>query len=276
MANRDHARHVKGRKRASRKRRQRPAPPQAIPETGEVRLNRFIARAGIASRRGADALIAEGRVTVDGKTVTEMGTKVTPESRVAVDGKPITPAGLVYVLLNKPKDAITTASDEKGRRTVLDLVDLEEGNDGLFPVGRLDRDTTGVLLLTTDGDLAHRLMHPRYGAEKVYLVTAQEAVTPEQVEALRRGVDLDDGPARADQAGYVDDDKRKVALALHEGRNRQVRRMMEALGHEVAALERVRYAGLDLSGLRRGRWRRLQTHEVNALRRSVKLKPLVT
>ena len=277
MADRDHARHVKGRKRASRKNRQRPEPPpSAVPASGEVRLNRFIARAGIASRRAADALIAEGRVTVDGETVTEMGVKVGPRARVTVDGKPITPAGLVYVLLNKPTDAITTARDEKGRRTVLDLVTLDEGTDGLFPVGRLDRNTTGALLLTTDGDLAHRLMHPRYNVEKIYLVTAEEAVTAEQIEQLRSGVDLDDGPARADQAGWVDDDKRKVALSLHEGRNRQVRRMMEALGHRVDALERVRYAGLDLRGLRRGRWRRLENHEVNALRRSVKLKPIVT
>ncbi|HIG76061.1 MAG TPA: rRNA pseudouridine synthase [Bacteroidetes bacterium] len=196
---------------------------------------------------------------------------------VEVDGQPVTPAGLVYVLLNKPKDAITTASDEKGRRTVLDLVDVQgaEG-EALFPVGRLDRDTTGALLLTTDGDLAHRLMHPRYGASKLYVIQTAKAVTPEQIDALREGVDLDDGPATADQVGYVDTkDKTRIAMALHEGRNRQVRRMLEALGHEVVALDRVGYAGLDLTNLRRGRWRRLEPHEVNALRRSVKLKPIV-
>ena len=213
---------------------------------------------------------------VNGEVVTEMGTKVTPGDQVEMDGKPITPAGLVYVLLNKPTDTITTAKDEKGRKTVLDLIDLEGvEKDALFPVGRLDRNTTGALLLTTDGDLAHRLMHPRYGATKLYLATTREIVTAPQIEALREGVELEDGPAKADQVGYVDDDKHRVALQLHEGRNRQVRRMLESLGHEVAALERVGYAGLDLSGLRRGRWRRLHTHEINALRRSVKLKPIV-
>ena len=275
---RQHARHVKGRKRAMRKRKEASAPsPQSLASTDEVRLNRFLARAGVASRRAADALIAEGRVTVDGEVVTEMGVKVGPTARVAVDGQPVTPAGLVYVLLNKPTDTITTASDEKGRRTVLDLVDLggtEE--EALFPVGRLDRNTTGALLLTTDGDLAHRLMHPRYGAPKLYVVGLAEAVTGAQIDQLRDGITLEDGPARADQVGYVTDkDKTRVALALHEGRNRQVRRMFEALGHEVKTLDRIGYAGLDLQNLRRGRWRRLEPHEVNALRRSVKLKPIV-
>jgi 23S rRNA pseudouridine2605 synthase len=206
-----------------------------------------------------------------------MGVKVVSTQRIEVDGQPVTPAGLVYVLLNKPKDTITTASDEKGPRTVLDLVELE-GTEGeaLFPVGRLDRDTTGALLLTTDGDLAHRLMHPRYGAPKLYLVQTAQPVTGDQIDAIREGVTLEDGPASADQAGYVDaKDKTRVALALHEGRNRQVRRMFEALGHEVTGLDRVGYAGLDLQGLRRGRWRRLEPHEINALRRSVKLKSIV-
>ncbi|MEM6325678.1 MAG: pseudouridine synthase [Bacteroidota bacterium] len=281
MADRKHARHVKGRKRAMRKRKGRGAStqpaPASLPATGEVRLNRFLARAGVASRRAADTLIAEGRVRVNGDVVTAMGTKVKPSDRVEVDGQPVAPAGLVYVLLNKPKDTITTASDEKGRRTVLDLVDLDGTEaDALFPVGRLDRDTTGVLLLTTDGDLAHRLMHPRYGAPKLYVITTRSPVTGDQVDQLRQGVRLDDGPAKADQVGYVDPkDKTRIALALHEGRNRQVRRMMEALGHEVLALDRVGYAGLDLRGLRRGRWRRLHDHEINALRRSVKLKPIV-
>ena len=274
---RQHARHVKGRKRAMRKRKEAPAPPASLSATDEVRLNRFLARAGVASRRAADALIAEGRVSVDGEVVTQMGVKVGPTARVTVDGQPVTPAGLAYILLNKPTDTITTASDEKGRRTVLDLVDLDgsEG-DALFPVGRLDRNTTGALLLTTDGDLAHRLMHPRYGAPKLYVVGLAETVTASQIDQLREGIVLEDGPARADQVGYVTDkDKKRVALALHEGRNRQVRRMFEALGHEVTALDRIGYAGLDLANLRRGRWRRLEPHEVNALRRSVKLKPIV-
>ena len=270
------AQHTKGRKRASRANRQRPEPQAPASITEEVRLNRFLARAGVASRRGADDIIAERRVRVNGEIVTEMGSKVSPTDRVEVDGRPITPVGLAYILLNKPTDTITTADDEKGRKTVLDLVDLEGGEgDALFPVGRLDRNTTGALLLTTDGDLAHRLMHPRYGANKLYLATTERPVTAPEIDALRAGVELEDGLAKADQVGYVDEDKRKVALALHEGRNRQVRRMLEHLGHEVNALERVGYAGLDLSGLRRGRWRRLQAHEVNMLRRSVKLKAIV-
>ena len=239
-----------------------------------MRLNRFLARAGVASRRAADGLIAEGRVTVNGETVTEMGVQVAPSDRVTVDGQPIGLAGLVYVLLNKPTDTITTVSDDRGRRTVLDVV-AGVPQDGLFPVGRLDRDTTGALLLTTDGDLAHRLMHPRYGAVKLYIVTTEGPVSPAEVASLTSGVELDDGRAAADHAERFADDPRRVALQLHEGRNRQVRRMIEAIGHSVVALDRIGYAGLTLDGLRRGRWRHLQPHEVNALRRSVKLKSIV-
>jgi 23S rRNA pseudouridine2605 synthase len=241
-----------------------------------VRLNRFLARAGVASRREADTLIADGRVTVDGEVVTELGTRVTLGQNVVVDGKPVRPQDLVYLLVNKPTDTITTVSDERGRRTVIDLLGLgSEETQGLFPVGRLDRDTTGALLLTTDGELGHRLMHPRYGAEKVYLIETAEPVSATQFDALRQGVDLDDGPARPDAVLRVDGDPRRLALQLHEGRNRQVRRMIEAIGHEVRALERTHYAGLDLTGLRRGRWRKLEPHEINALRRLVKLKPII-
>lgn len=274
---------VRRRKQAARKERAAPdagagAPPAAErPEPqGPVRLNKAIARSGAASRREADAMIEAGRVRVNGEVVTELGVRVGPADRVEVDGQPITPSDLVYVLLNKPTDTITTVSDDRGRRTVLDLVDVPAAErSALFPVGRLDRDTTGALLLTTDGDLAHRLMHPRYGAEKLYVVRADAPLSHEDVEALRRGVDLDDGPAAADNAAFVGKDRRTVALQLHEGRNRQVRRMIEAVGRRVESLDRIGYAGLTLDGLRRGRWRRLQPHEVNALRRSVKLKPIV-
>ena len=242
---------------------------------GPVRLNKYLARAGVASRREADAIIEAGRVHVNGEVVTEMGVKVSPSDRVEVDGQPVTPSDLVYVLLNKPTDAITTVSDDRGRRTVMDLVSLpESAKAALFPVGRLDRDTTGALLLTTDGELAHRLMHPRYGAVKLYRVRLDAPITQAELDRLRTGVDLDDGVASADQAAFLDD-RQTLGLQLHEGRNRQVRRMVEALGRRVEALDRVGYAGLDLSGLRRGRWRHLQPHEVNALRRSVKLKPVV-
>ena len=266
------------RKQNERRNRQAPAAPSSLPDGKPVRLNRFIARAGVCSRREADTLIAAGRVSVDGDVVTEMGTKVLPEQDVRVDGQPVAPKGLLYVLLNKPKDTITTASDERDRRTVLDVLtglpDAERA--GLFPVGRLDRDTTGVLLLTTDGDLAHRLTHPSYGSPKLYRVETREPIAEEHVEALLRGVDIGEGEtAAADQAGFIGNGKREIGLEIHEGRNRQVRRMLEALGHEVASLERVQYAGMTAKGLRRGEWRRLSLDEANGLRRSVRLKPIL-
>ncbi|WP_412063173.1 pseudouridine synthase [Rubrivirga sp. IMCC45206] len=252
-----------------------PAAPRPEPE-GPMRLNKFLARAGIAARREADTIIADGRVSVNGAVTTEMGVKVGPDDHVEVDGQPVRPTGLVYVLLNKPLDTITTVSDDRGRQTVLDLISIPDRlKKALFPVGRLDRDTTGALLLTTDGELGHRLMHPSFGAVKLYLVEVNRPLDDADIARLRRGVELDDGPARADNATFVGDDKRIFALQLHEGRNRQVRRMVEALDRRVVTLERVGYAGLDLTDLRRGRWRRLEPHEVNALRRSVKLKPIV-
>lgn len=275
MADRPNSQGRSTQRRKQQQRRAAAPAPSIDPET-PIRLNRYIARAGVSSRREADTLIAEGRVSVNGAVVTELGTKVSPSDDVSVDGRPIRPKGPAYFLLNKPKDTITTKSDEKGRRTVMDLLDLPLGEkSALFPVGRLDRDTTGALLLTNDGDLAHRLMHPRYLVEKLYVVTTRQPVKPHEIEALREGVTLEDGVAQADHAGFVGDDAREVALQIHEGRNRQVRRMFETLGHEVTALERTHYAGLDLQGLRRGRWRRLQPHEINALRRKVKLKPIV-
>ena len=265
------------RRRKMNKRKQQPTPQVPVKDADvPMRLNRFLARAGVASRREADTIIADGRITINGTVVTELGTKVAPTDLVAVDGRPVQPKGPVYVLLNKPKDTITTKDDEKDRRTVMDLLSLSEDEmSALFPVGRLDRDTTGVLLLTNDGDLAHRLMHPRYEVEKLYAVTTVESVKPDQLDRLRDGVTLEDGIAKADHASYLGDNHRHVALQIHEGRNRQVRRMFEALGHEVRALDRTHYAGLDLNSLRRGRWRRLKPHEINALRRKVKLKPIV-
>lgn len=267
---------VRRRKQAARRDRTDDPAPTAVPADGPVRLNRFLARAGVASRREADDIIAAGRVTVNGDVTTEMGVQVGLTDRVTVDGRPVTAAGLVYVLLNKPTGAITTRDDERDRRTVMDLVELPPDVAGaVFPVGRLDRDTTGALLLTSDGDLAHRLMHPRYGTQKLYVITTEERVTARQVEQLVTGVALDDGPAAADHAQLLDPTGKVLGMQLHEGRNRQVRRMLEALGHRVEALDRVGYAGLSLDGLRRGRWRHLEPHEVNALRRAVKLKAIV-
>ena len=239
-----------------------------------MRLNRFLARSGVGSRREADVVIADGRVRVNGKVTTEMGVRVGPADRVEVDGRPITPTGLAYILLNKPSDTITTVSDDRGRRTVMDLVSIPDRlKSALFPVGRLDRATTGALLLTTDGELAHRLMHPRYEIEKTYLVETDQRLSDDDLRRLTSGVDLDDGPARADHVARLTG--ARFGLGLHEGRNRQVRRMVEALGRRVVSLDRVVYAGLDLKGLKRGRWRRLEPHEVNTLRRSVTLKPIV-
>lgn len=243
-----------------------------IPKEG-IRLNRYIARSGVCSRRKADDLIAEGRVKVNGEPA-EIGQSVYEDDEVEVGGRVISPRPHVYILLNKPDDTITTVQDERDRTTVMDLVDVpEQEKSALFPVGRLDRHTVGALLLTNDGDLAHRLMHPRYAVEKLYRVRTKAAVRPHELEALKQGIELDDGPAKADRVAYLHPpNHHEIGLMLHEGRNRQVRRMLEALGHEVVELERVNYAGLTTDGLRRGKWRRLNPHEVWQLRRLVKLK----
>ena len=227
----------------------------------------------MASRRKADDLIAEGRVKVNGEVITDFSRRIKAGDKVEVGGRVISPQELSYILLNKPGDTITTKSDERGRQTVLDVLTIpEEEKSGLFPVGRLDRHTVGVLLLTNDGELAHRLMHPRYNVEKIYVARTKEPVKSHQLEQLKEGVQLEDGLARADRVSYVNPpDYHEIALLLHEGRNRQVRRMLEALGHEVVNLERVSYAGLTAEGVRRGRWRRLEPHEVKRLRQMVKL-----
>lgn len=239
-----------------------------------MRLNRYIARAGVCSRRDADGLIESGQVKVNGEVVTEFATYVSDRDVVEVNGRTISPQKHLYILVNKPSDTITTTDDPRDRRTVMDLVRMPEEEKGsLFPVGRLDRDTTGVLLLTNDGDLAHRLMHPSYQVDKLYRIRTKNPIKPHEIDQLKTGIELDDGHAAADEAAYVAlPDRHEVGLRIHEGRNRQVRRMFEALGHEVEHLERVNYAGLTAAGLRRGKWRRLEPHEVQRLRRKVKLK----
>lgn len=239
-----------------------------------MRINKYIAHTGYCSRRDADQLVEEGRVRVDGELVTEHGTRVREGQAVTVDGEEVHLRALEHILLNKPKDTISTTEDQKGRRTVLDVVGVPEENpSGLFPVGRLDRNTTGVLLITNDGDLAHRLMHPRYEVAKIYYVRTQKAVKPHQIDRLRRGVELEDGPASADQIAYIDpNSKTDVALEIHEGRNRQIRRMMETIGHDIVQLERAKYATLTTGSLQRGEWRRLTYEEVDQLRQRVDLK----
>jgi 23S rRNA pseudouridine2605 synthase len=240
-----------------------------------MRINKYIAHAGVCSRRDADDLVEQGRVQIDGETVTEHGTRVHEGQRVTVDGEEVYPLEFEYLLLNKPKDTISTTDDPKGRDTVLDAIGVPADNpSGLFPVGRLDRNTTGALLVTNDGDLAHRLMHPRYEIPKIYYVRAQDRVKPHQLDRLERGVQLEDGDAAADQVAYLDPNaKTDIALELHEGRNRQIRRMMEALGHTIVQLERAKYASLPLGRLQRGDWRRLKPDEVRELYTRVDLTP---
>ncbi|MFQ5571055.1 MAG: pseudouridine synthase [Rhodothermales bacterium] len=237
-------------------------------------MNKYIARAGVCSRRKADALIDQQRVKVNGEVITSYWQRVGPGDVVEVNGRLISPRKAEYILVNKPKNVITTTDDERGRRTVMDLVDDQDKEPmGLFPVGRLDRDTVGALLLTNDGELAHRLMHPRYEVNKLYVIRTKEAVKPHEIDQLRHGIQLEDGLAKADNVAFREGhSRREIGLQLHEGRNRQVRRMMEALGHEVVFLERINYAGLTTDGIRRGKWRRLASHEIRRLRKLVKLK----
>jgi 23S rRNA pseudouridine2605 synthase len=227
-----------------------------------MRLNAYLARSGIASRRGADELIKTGRVQVNGAPG-QLNTFVERGDRVEVDGEAVEPQQLTYVLLNKPPGTLTTARDPRGRPTVLDLVDVPER---VVPVGRLDADTTGALLLTNDGPLAHRLAHPRYGVEKVYEAEVEGRPGPEALRRLEEGVELEDGrtaPARARLLGPS-----TIELVLHEGRKHQVKRMCEAVGHPVQRLHRSAYAGLTAEGLEPGAWRELEPSEVNRLRGS--------
>ena len=224
-----------------------------------MRLNAYLARAGVASRRGADDLIKAGRVRVNGEPGA-LNTFVERGDRVEVDGAEVVAQRLAYVLLHKPTGTVTTARDPQGRRTVVDLVDLPER---VVPVGRLDGDTTGALLLTNDGPLAHRLAHPRYGVEKVYEVEVEGEPDERTLDRLRTGVQLDEGVTAPAQARRLAPSA--LELTLHEGRNRQVKRMCEAVGHPVRRLHRSRYAGLTLEGLEPGRWRELEPSEVKRL-----------
>jgi 23S rRNA pseudouridine2605 synthase len=227
-----------------------------------MRLNAYLARAGVASRRKADELIKAGRVRVNGEPG-QLNTFVQSTDRVEVDGEAVAKQKLAHLLLYKPGGVVTTARDPQGRRTVVDLVPREPR---VVPVGRLDAATTGALLLTNDGELAHRLAHPRYGVEKTYVADVEGEPTDATIAALAAGVELDDGvtaPAHARRVG-----RRRIELTIHEGRNRQVRRMLEAVGHPVTHLHRSVYAGLTLEGLEPGAWRELEPSEVERLRRS--------
>lgn len=231
-----------------------------------VRLNKYIASAGVCSRREADELIREGKVKINGKVVTEMGIKVAPTDRIEVRGKVLNPEKKVYILLNKPKDTVSTVSDPHAERTVLDLID-HPGHERIYPVGRLDRNTTGVLLLTNDGDLTKKLTHPSYNKKKIYHVLLDKVITKAELQQILEGIELDDGPIAADTISYANEnDKREVGIELHSGKNRIVRRIFEHLGYHVDKLDRVYFAGLTKKNVPRGKWRYLSEKEISMLK----------
>ena len=231
-----------------------------------LRLNKYLANAGVCSRREADEYIQAGVVTVNGKVVTELGTKVLRSDEVKFHDQPVTIEKKVYVLLNKPKDYVTTSDDPQQRKTVMDLV-KNACPERIYPVGRLDRNTTGVLLLTNDGDLASKLTHPKFLKKKVYHVFLDKPVTAFDIQKISEGVELEDGEVHADAIDYASDtDKSQVGIEIHSGKNRIVRRIFESLGYRVVKLDRVQFAGLTKKGLRRGDWRFLTEKEVEMLR----------
>ncbi|MCX2718156.1 pseudouridine synthase [Lentiprolixibacter aurantiacus] len=237
--------------------------PSGKPEdSGLIRLNKYVANSGVCSRREADTYIAAGNVTVNDKVVSEMGYKVKPGDTVRFDGRLLNPEKKEYVLLNKPKNFITTTSDERGRRTVMELIS-SASKARLLPVGRLDRNTTGLLLFTNDGDLAKKLTHPRHGVRKIYHVELNRSLKDEDLKKIRTGLKLEDGPVVVDEVSYIKNaPKREVGIKIHSGRNRIVRRIFEHLGYEVVKLDRVVFAGLTKKDLPRGHWRHLTPQEV--------------
>lgn len=230
-----------------------------------MRLNRYIANSGVCSRREADLLIRLGEVMVNGETITEMGYKVKPGDTVKYSGRTLKPEKMVYVLLNKPKDYITTTNDPENRRTVMDLV-ANAANERLFPVGRLDRNTTGLLLLTNDGELADKLAHPSNRVRKIYEVTLDKPLEEKDFERIVKGVHLEDGKADVDEIAVVTPDRKVIGLEIHIGKNRIVRRIFEYLGYEVEKLDRVMYANLTKKDLPRGHWRYLEEKELIAMK----------
>lgn len=231
-----------------------------------IRLNRFLSNAGICSRREADEYIKLGLVKVNGVVVTELGTKVSYRDEVKYNNEKIKSENKVYILLNKPKDYITTLDDEKGRRTVYEII-KGACRERVFPVGRLDRNTTGLLLFTNDGELSSKLLHPRYNKKKIYHVFLDRNVEPKDIKALQHGIELEDGFVKVDDISYTDPvDKKCIGVEIHSGKNRIIKRMLEYLGYKVIRLDRVYFAGLTKKGLSRGSWRFLKQEEVNRLK----------
>ena len=240
----------------------------AVDPNEQLRLNKFMANAGVCSRREADELIQKGLVSVNGQVVTELGVKITRSDVVEYDGKVVVAESKCYILLNKPKDTVTTSDDPNGRKTVMDLV-KGACTERIYPVGRLDRNTTGVLLLTNDGDLASKLTHPMYVKKKIYQVWTDKPISEEDMQHIADGVELDDGPIHADAISYVSPtDRKQAGIEIHSGRNRVVRRIFESLGYHVVKLDRVYFAGLTKKNLPRGRWRYLTQEEVNFLKQN--------
>ncbi|MBA2500447.1 MAG: rRNA pseudouridine synthase [Chitinophagaceae bacterium] len=242
-------------------------PTVAKPASEQMPLNKYVAHAGVCARRDAAQLVKEGHVKVNGELITEPGFKVTAKDEVRVKDKKVSLVkDLVYILVNKPKNYITTTEDPQGRKTVLDLI-KKATNERVFPIGRLDRNTSGVLLLTNDGDLSQQLTHPSNQVKKIYSVVLDKPLTKDHFEQILRGITLDDGPAHVDVMAYTDPkDKTMIGVELHGGRNRIVRRLFEHFGYDVKTLDRVVFAGLTKKNLQRGHWRHLTDKELRELK----------
>lgn len=247
--------------------------PQRPQAEKEMRINKYIAHAGLCSRRDADKYVEAGKVKVNGKVVTELGSKIKTTDSVVVDGQTLSLEPFVYILLNKSSGSITTTDDERDRETVMDTIEDATGYR-VYPVGRLDRKTMGLLLLTNDGDLAHRLMHPSFKVKKTYLVQPNRILTEEEMQRLEEGVDLEDGFAKPDMVKRDPFRADSIIISVFEGRNHLIRRMIDHIGADVTKLKRIQYAGLQEKDLKVGRWRYLRTEEINDLRKLVKLDTL--
>ncbi len=243
-----------------------PTPKLKTVSSEGMRLNRFVANAGVCSRREADTFIEAGMVTINGKQITELGTRVMPGDEVRFDGRKLDAEKKVYLLLNKPKDYVTTTDDPHADKIVMDLI-KDACQERVYPVGRLDRNTTGLLLFTNDGDLSKKLTHPSHNKKKVYQVTLDKPLTQAHIEMIADGINLEDGPIAADAISYSNaDDKTEVGIEIHSGKNRIVRRIFEHFGYRVRKLDRVLFAGLTKKNLPRGKWRLLSEKEIKFLK----------
>jgi len=233
-----------------------------------IRLNRYISNAGICSRRSADSLILSGDISVNGIVIKELGTQVSRKDDVRFKGKRLNPEKKVYVLLNKPKDYVTTTKDPEGRKTVLSLVQ-NACDERIYPVGRLDRQTTGLLLFTNDGDLSKKLSHPSSKTKKIYHVFTEKPVKPEHLKKIAEGIKLDDGFIKADEISFVDDDPKQIGISLHSGKNHIVRRIFEHFNYKIEKLDRVYFAGLTKKNLPKGKWRYLTDKEITFIKAGI-------